>query len=202
MKNLKKNKKFLLNFIKNNNCGIMFHHFKNSQKKSFFKGSISSNDLEKIILKIGLKNIATPDDFIKNLNKRNKKNLCCLTFDDGLKSQIEIALPVLKKYNLKAFWFIYTSIFEKDANDNEVNKYLINKHYPNFNLFLKILKKKMKLLFPNLKYKFKFSHDNHLKYLTSQEREFRYIRDKLLSDKEYLKLISLIMKKKNKKKLL
>ena len=32
-----------------------------------------------------------------------------VTFDDNLKCQYDIALPILDKYSLKAFWFIYTS---------------------------------------------------------------------------------------------
>ena len=83
--------------------GIMFHNFHDQKlfKKSL--GSISSSDLNKIINKFGKKNIVDPKVFISNHN--SKKKICCLTFDDALKSQIKIALPVLKKNNLKAFFF-------------------------------------------------------------------------------------------------
>ncbi|WP_262422821.1 hypothetical protein [Brevundimonas denitrificans] len=36
----------------------------------------------------------------------------CLTFDDALLCQSEIAAPVLKAYGLTGFWFVYSSVLE------------------------------------------------------------------------------------------
>ena len=87
--------------------GIMFHNF---HDQNFFKkslGSISSSKFKKLLINLKKKNIVDPRTFVSNFNlKKPKSNLYCLTFDDGLKSQIKIALPILKKEKIKAF-FLY-----------------------------------------------------------------------------------------------
>ena len=96
-------------WIKNevNNClerlqiksiyGLLVHQTKNLLDK---KGEIIINTLKKRIL--------NADEWIeKSKNKRLSNKDLCITFDDNLKSQYDIAIPVLKKYNLKAFFFIY-----------------------------------------------------------------------------------------------
>ena len=34
----------------------------------------------------------------------------CLSFDDALRCQYDLALPVLKEYKIKAFFFIYSAL--------------------------------------------------------------------------------------------
>ena len=95
--------------------GIMFHHFHDVKKHKKTQGSISKDELYKLITFIGKENILSANEFLirfkeKKLNKRN----LCLTFDDGLKSQFDVALPLLEELNIKAFFFICTSIFDKN----------------------------------------------------------------------------------------
>ena len=92
----------------------MFHHFhsKNFQKNG--QGSINKKEFESIInfLKKNY-NILKPQDWIYKVEeKKLKKNDICLTFDDALLSQYTIALKTLNKFKLKAFWFVYSSVFE------------------------------------------------------------------------------------------
>ena len=47
-------------------------------------------------------------------------NEICLTFDDGLKSQYDVALPILNDFNIKAFFFISTSVYTSNPNLLEV----------------------------------------------------------------------------------
>ena len=88
----------------------MFHHFHDGHRHLKSQGSINALQLKKIIKLIGKKNILDPKDFIQRLEMNKlKKNHVCITFDDGLKSQIDIAEPILKKFKIKAFFFIYSS---------------------------------------------------------------------------------------------
>ena len=107
-------------------------------KKHFpSQGSINANQFEKIIKLVGKDNILNPKDFINKLNNKSLKNHVCLTFDDGLKSQFDIAYPILKKYNIKAFFFIYSSIFTKKPDLLEIFRYFRTEYYKNIDHFYK-----------------------------------------------------------------
>ena len=63
------------------------------------------------------------------------KNKICLTFDDGLLSQYITAKPILNKYDIKGFWFVYTKTFENNFDISEALNFFVAKHYSNFNEF-------------------------------------------------------------------
>ena len=62
-------KKYPLNFPH----GIMFHRFHKKGKKSAGIGSISQDDLEKILKFIGIKNIVTPNQWIEKIKNKSLK---------------------------------------------------------------------------------------------------------------------------------
>lgn len=51
----------------------------------------------------------------KLLDSEFFRHHCVLTFDDGNKSDVDIALPLLKKYGVKAIFFIVTDFIGKDG---------------------------------------------------------------------------------------
>ena len=103
------------------------------------------------------KNIVDPRTFVSNFNlKKPKSNLYCLTFDDGLKSQIKIALPILKRK--RAFFYTYLNHYHS-TKSYELYRYLeiiilLILNFYRFLLFVKVkknnleffLKKKQKLI--------------------------------------------------------
>jgi peptidoglycan/xylan/chitin deacetylase (PgdA/CDA1 family) len=192
-------------FYKSNNFyhGIMFHNFYDNLNYSKGDGAISKKKFIDLINFIGKKNILNGDIFIKKIiNKSIKKRQVCLTFDDSIKSQIKIALPILQKFKIKAIFFIHTSIFEENDNNLELFKYfrlnypggkkkyyndftkLVNK-FKDINNFLSIHKyeiKKKKKLFP---------------FYSLNDIKFRLIRDQFLNPSTYKRLNLELMKKKN-----
>ena len=92
--------------------GLMFHHF-HGGKHQQVQGSISREDLEDILQYVGTQRILTPIEWLEKLDSHQLNSQDrCLTFDDGLLSQFDIAMPLLEEYRLKAFWFVYSSVFE------------------------------------------------------------------------------------------
>ena len=86
--------------------GIMFHRF---HVKKPIGGSITSQELEAVIKIIGRDRILSPQLWLEKCAKKSLGNKdICFTFDDCLKSQYDLALPVLEKYNIKAFFFMHT----------------------------------------------------------------------------------------------
>jgi peptidoglycan/xylan/chitin deacetylase (PgdA/CDA1 family) len=92
--------------------GIMFHHLHGGQHKPV-QGSISQENLEAILQFVGVQQFLTPMQWLEKLDSdRLDPEDLCLTFDDGLLCQFDIALPLLEKYRLNAFWFVYSGVFE------------------------------------------------------------------------------------------
>lgn len=105
--------------------GLMFHRFHTSCGADQWQGALSPEEFESILLYVGVKNILSPDEWLLRLrDNRLGHNDLCITFDDGLRCQVEYALPVLEQYGIQAFWFIYTSVFENALIKSEVYSYV------------------------------------------------------------------------------
>lgn len=189
------------------NChAIMFHHFHDGKLFKKTQGSISKITFEKKIKKlIKLKyKIINPQDWMnKYLSQKLSKKELCITFDDGLLCQYKIALPILNKYNIKAFWFIFTGPLKDKYCELEIfRKFRIEKFskienfYNYFFKYLKINEKKIEILKLLNKKKFNFYLKEH-KFYTNLDRKFRFFRDKVYGTEKYNKIMyDLILKKK------
>ncbi len=179
----------------------MFHHFHSHVHKKG-QGSISKNELKKIVISLKKKYILNnADDYVKKiLKKKITYKDICLTFDDGLKCQIDIALPILKEFKIKAFFFVYNGAFKNNPDNLEIFRYFRNTKYQNIKFFYQDFFKHMKLFFINdfLKYKKKFTNKylNQYKFYSIEDRQYRFCRDKILSKDSYETLMFKLMKKK------
>ena len=116
--------------------GIMFHHFHDDKMHIKSQGSINSDDFYKIIKFIGKNNILDADVYFEKFkNNKLKNNQVCLTFDDAIKSQIDIALPILEDLNIKGFFFVYTSLFEGNPDSLEIFRYFRAKYFNSVDKF-------------------------------------------------------------------
>ena len=180
--------------------GIMFHHFHDDAKHTKSQGSISKDDFYRLIKFIGRKNILDSDVFFEKLKEnRLKTNEVCLTFDDAIKCQIDVALPILEDLKIKSFFFVYTSLFEGRADNLEVFRYFKTNYFKNvdefYNNFYEVLNKDLKNFFKlnekeikNKKLKFPF--------YSIEDIKFRLVRDLFLKKKEYEKVMFTMMESK------
>ena len=181
--------------------GVMFHHLHNHQHKKG-QGSISKKEFKNIILSLKKKYILNDADIYiqKILSKKVTEKDICLTFDDSLKCQKDIALPVLREQKIKAFFFLYSGAFEANPDNLEIFRYFRNTKYRYINLFYKDFFRHMKIFFPYdyLKFK-KFFTDTYLrqfKFYSIEDKKFRFCRDKILNKKSYETLMFKLMKEK------
>ena len=169
----------------------MFHHFHDA-KHPKGPGSISQEDFENILEFIGKQRILTPSGWIEKLegNTLSGEHLC-LTFDDALLCQFDIALPVLEKYNLKAFWFVYSSVFEGHLGKMEIYRLFRSKFFSNvdefYNLFFgKVFdsefSKKAKEVLHERKIKRQIAF---FPFYSVNDVKFRLIRDRALGKRIY-----------------
>lgn len=179
----------------------MFHHFHNNSHPKG-QGSISAETFENILEYYSKKyNIISAEIFFKRfINKKLEQNDVCITFDDNLKCQYDIALPILEKKAIKAFWFIYTSPLEGVYEKLEIYRYFRSKFFKSFDefydFFFNFLKSK-----PEYHYTFELLNSfDHLKYLnefsfySKKDKIFRYTRDKILGEENYFKLMDQIIR--------
>ena len=189
-------------FNKNNNFfhGIMFHHFHDDGIHTKGQGSIDKDDFYKMINFIGRNNILDADIFFEKFkNNKLKEKEVCLTFDDGIKCQIDVALPILEELKIKSFFFVYTSMFEGKPDNLEIFRYFRMNYFNNvdefYNSFYQVLDKDLKTFFEdnndkNKATKIKFPH------YSIEDIKFRLVRDIFLTRSQYEETMLLMFKEK------
>ncbi len=189
-------------FNKNNNFfhGIMFHHFHDNGIHTKGQGSIDKDDFKRMINFIGKENILDADIFFEKFKENKlKDNEVCLTFDDGIKCQIDVALPVLEDLKIKSFFFVYTSMFEGKPDNLEIFRYFRMNFFENvdefYNDFYKTLDKDLKIFFEKNDNKIKETKIK-LPTFSIEDIKFRLVRDFFLTKDEYEKIMFLMFKNK------
>jgi len=181
--------------------GIMFHHFigKNHSKA---QGAISERQLRRIIEHYKDNLLSAQEWYNKALSNSLVPNDICLTFDDALLCQYEVAVPVLNEYKLKAFFFVYSSIFTGKIEMLEVYRKFriecfkdIDNFYENFFSIIDNSPYNNEVQ-ESLK---NYSHDNwkHFPFYSENDTKFRFIRDSILGTERYQKIMDTMLKAKN-----
>lgn len=177
--------------------GIMFHHFLGGKSSFNSQGAINASQFRQIINFIGKKNILNPIDFIEKYENNELRNSdVCITFDDSLLSQYEVAVPVLNDFGIQAFFFVYTSIFDGKYNFFETVRYFAANYFVDFYDFCKNFFYEFND-YKNLDYKlFLKDHKSIMDELCRKhpfynkiDVEYRTLRDNVLTKDEYEKII-------------
>lgn len=186
--------------------GIMLHHFHDGQNHPRSQGSISKDDFVNLIKFIGRKNILNAQDFLNRLKeKKLKGNNVCLTFDDGSKGQFDIAFPIMEDLNIKAFFFVYSNIYEGTICSLEIYRYFRMNCYRHVDDFYHEFYKYFKHQFNNINLDIYFKDNqrkiqlekNRYPVYTHKDIEFRFVRNDLLNEESYKKIMLQMFKDKN-----
>lgn len=181
--------------MKNNNANaLMYHHFHDGVKHPQVQGSISGDEFERGLIYLTGKGykIINPNEWMEKSAKRLiKSNEICITFDDGLKCQYDIALKILDRYGYKAFWFVYSSGVKDRLDDLEIFRHFrtccfdsIDDFYTRFDELL-LNSEFAEMVLCMLR---GFKPSQYLKefeFYTESDRKFRYIRDDILGPEKY-----------------
>ena len=179
--------------------GIMFHHF-HGKNHPIVQGSIGEETLSDIIEFIGIENILNANEWAhKFQNHTLKSNQVCLTFDDALKSQVDIALPKLRSNGLTGFFFIYSSIFEGVKEKLEIYRYFRTTQFSSIDDFYEDFFNYLKKSPVSNKIQNKLKNFNSTEYLknftfySKSDKKFRYIRDQILKKEEYFMIMDTLI---------
>lgn len=169
----------------------MFHHFYGGRHRPG-QGSISSRQLEDLIRFVGRGRLLSADEWAaRAAADRLDARDVCLTFDDNLRCQHDVALPVLRDYGLTAFWFVATSVFCGRLERLELyrafrTRYFesVDDFYAEFFRFLATSPaaedvEEALLAFRPERYLAEFP------FYTEADRRFRFVRDEVLGPRRY-----------------
>jgi peptidoglycan/xylan/chitin deacetylase (PgdA/CDA1 family) len=177
----------------------MFHHFHNS-KHPKGQGSLSSDDFEQMIDWLSAKyQLLNADEYLSKLeSQRLKDNEICLSFDDALLCQFEIAGPILDRRGIRAFFFVYSSPFCGVPDPMEIYRYFRTTEFSNIDEFYARFFLQTQANFPE-------SYTDALKtyggneylsafpFYTDNDRWFRYLRDLILGKSKYDEIMNQLM---------
>ena len=178
----------------------MFHHFHN-EKHIQGQGAISADELAQIIEYYQQSHRILPAR--EWLEKANQGTLddheACLTFDDALLCQYEVALPVLQHFNLTAFWFVYSSVITGGNEKLEIYRKFRTVCFETINDFYRCFYKTISespyqsAVATALKGFIPGEYLKQFPFYTEPDRQFRFVRDQVLGPNIYTEVLDLMM---------
>lgn len=170
---------------------VMFHHF-HGNGHGHGQGSISAEELTEILDWLKKKyNILGAYDFqVAALSDTLQPNDICLSFDDALLCQFDIALPVLKSYDITAFFFIYSAPLCGEENYLEIFRDFRNTFFKNiddfYDHFFKLVEAKFNIDYHQSLAAFLDSgYLVDYPFYSQNDRWFRFLRDVVLGPEQY-----------------
>jgi peptidoglycan/xylan/chitin deacetylase (PgdA/CDA1 family) len=181
--------------------GIMFHHF-HGNGHPIGQGSISTEQFESIVRFVGLDRILTPQEWMEKAFDHTLDNDdICITFDDNLRCQYDIAGDVLDRLGLKAFWFVYTSVLDEGLDQLEIYRYFRTTSFTTVDDFYSAFFEMLGSTPWSTEVDNAMAEFTPKEYLvdfpfyTDSDRLFRYVRDQVLKPERYGRTMDTIMEK-------
>jgi peptidoglycan/xylan/chitin deacetylase (PgdA/CDA1 family) len=180
------------------NQAVMFHHF-HGDEHPVGQGSLSKEQFEELIrYVIDHYAVLSPREFIAKTRLGTiEKQEICLTFDDGLRCQLDIAEPIMRKYQLTAFFFVYSGVFVGGNEQLESYRDFRSTQFPSMDAFYKDFFLQLARKLPSRLQEYERTYpDNHLidyLFYTEMDRRFRFVRDFVLTSREYDHLMETMM---------
>jgi peptidoglycan/xylan/chitin deacetylase (PgdA/CDA1 family) len=122
----------------------------------------------------------------------------CLSFDDALLCQVDIAVPILDRRDIKAFFFVYSSPFHDDPDPLEIYRYFRTVEFDDVDAFyLEFFAETARVI--GDRYAAAESAFDPVEYLaafpfyTVNDKWFRFLRDRTLIKDEYDRIMDGLM---------
>ena len=186
-----------------NTHSIMFHHF-HDEKHAKSEGSLSSSEFSEMIdwLSKKFKLLGAKEYLINNNAGNLDSDDICLSFDDALLCQYDVALPVLNQKGLSAFFFVYSSALSGEPDKLEIYRYFRTNAYDSIDDFYEDF---FGMVNSHFESQLSFHKDKFLKldylsaypFYSKNDRWFRYLRDHFLEQSTYNDFMQDLMHGKN-----
>lgn len=114
----------------------MFHHFHDDGRHGPSQGSIDASRFDAMLRFIGLDRLLPAEEWMTRAAAGSlRPGDLCLTFDDALRCQMDVALPVMRAHGLTAFWFVYTSVIDGVPEPLEIYRHFRSTAYETISEF-------------------------------------------------------------------
>ncbi len=168
--------------------GIMFHHFHDAHHPAG-QGALSADEFYDMIQWLqGAYTLLPARDYLdRALSGQLRDNDICLTFDDNLLCQRDVALPVLQDLGLTAFWFVYSSILDGTPEPLEIYRHFRTTRFDDIDDFYNAFFNAVNATDPDA-IPADFNPSAYLcafPFYTDNDRTFRYLRDEILGPDRY-----------------
>ena len=171
--------------------GIMFHQFRDKTHPAG-QGAISADQFRTLLLRLDRATILSAEEWLeKFLSNTLEKGARCLTFDDGLLCQYDVALQVLDDLNIKAFFFPYTAHLEGMAPRLDVYRYFRSVHFETPQKFYHEFFEDLTQFIPERDLRRRLAEVPRMRFesfpdfYSEDDRYFQVIRDFVLTEEEY-----------------
>ena len=170
--------------------GIMFHHFHSPTRQSR-PGSLSADDFESLLEAVEKRfAIVSPEEFGDLLvNPSQNPAVVMLTFDDSLKSQFDVARPILRERGIKAGFAIYSSIYQGDPDPLEIFAEFRESHFRDsldfWNAFSQAVARNFRDFGADAEDGVARGFLREYPFYSREEKLFRFVRDEILSVEQY-----------------
>jgi peptidoglycan/xylan/chitin deacetylase (PgdA/CDA1 family) len=162
----------------------MFHHFHDGKKHIEAEGSISPEDFVRALDAYGDHLLPAQEWLDRALAGRLSDGDVCLTFDDGLLCQAEVALPIMKERGVTAMWFVYSEPMLGEPLNFEMFRRFRTTQFEKVSdfcdAFVEVSQQKYEDVAEQLA---EFTPSKYLAaftFYTDGERTYRFLRDKVL----------------------
>lgn len=162
----------------------MFHSFEGLQHPAM-PGAISADQLSEILTDADRRyKLHDAADWARKARKGQlAAGDVCITFDDGLRCQFDVALPVLASFDRTAFWFCPGAPLEGRLIRSDIHKLIIATHFKDFDAFFDAFQEccaetrwkdafEQAISLPDAE-----SYLSEWKFYSRAERLYRYVRD-------------------------
>lgn len=182
---------------------VMFHHFHN-ENHAKSQGSISADEFKEMLnWLVETYRIIDADEYIYRLEKGSlNSDEICLSFDDALLCQYDIARPILNKLKIHAFFFVYSSPLCGDPDPLEIYRLFRTINFKNIDIFYDEFFIEAKNINPALytQAQSKYDENNYLvsfPFYSKNDKWFRYLRDQILDKFNYQAIMNKMMQDKS-----
>jgi peptidoglycan/xylan/chitin deacetylase (PgdA/CDA1 family) len=183
--------------------GIMFHHF-HGKNHPVGQGSISADELDRMLtwLRKDFEILSINEFFQKAVEGKLADNETCLTFDDSLLCQYQIALPVIESHGIQALFNVYSSAFSGLPDPLEVYRYFRSVSYEKFDDFFtdffEMVRSEFSAEYIDGTYRFANEQNiyDSFPFYSKNDKIFRFFRDMILGPTKYNSVMNNLMNKK------